>query len=65
MQMTARGEKRKLVTTLSRYKKDSSQQSKRGSVTLRTQTGTATPFAIISLESHLIPQTPASSVTVC
>lgn len=30
MQMTARGKKTKLVTTLNRNKKDSSQQSKRG-----------------------------------
>ena len=41
MQMTARGEKMKLVTALSRYKKDSSQQSKREPVILRTQMGTA------------------------
>lgn len=55
MQMTARGEKTKLVTTLSRYKKDSSQQSKRGSVTLRTHMGTASWSAIILWEPHSKP----------
>lgn len=39
MQMTARGEKIKLVTTLNRNKKDSSQQSKRGLMILGTCAG--------------------------
>lgn len=39
MQMTARGEKTKLVTTLRRNKKDSSQQSRRGLVVLDTCVG--------------------------
>lgn len=58
MQMTARGERTKLVTTLSRHKKDSSQQSKRGSGTLRTQAGTAPGFAII-------PGSPIESPNSC
>ena len=66
MQMTARGEKMKLVTALSRYKKkDSSQQSKRGSVPLRTQAGPASWFVITLWELPPIPQTPASSVMIC
>lgn len=65
MQMTARGKKMKLVTTLQGNKKDSSQQSRRGLVVLEVCMGYCIFTGCKTLrESHPSIWTPASSYLI-